>query len=413
MPERRSLLAIARALRELPRPEFKTRLKSELEGKAIMASLTETASTVRQTAAPRLRIRNCAAAIEFYQKAFEARELFRFEVHGTVAHAEIAIGNSVINVAEENLPGYPGPETLGGSAVSMHISSDDVDAAIDRAVAAGALLTRPAQDQFYGARSGSVLDPFGYTWNISTRIEEMSLEEMHRRFAEEIGRPPAQYQPPDSQTLVPSLSADPEFVTHVFGGRYEKDRLRVGDTELMVASGEPMPVALHIYVEDTDAVYQRALEAGAESIGEPVDQEYGERSAGVRDRAGNCWYIATALHGPYKPEGLRNVNSYLHPLRAEPVIRFLERAFFAKELEKYASPDGVIHHAKVQLGDTALEMGEAHGPYRPMPTRFYLWVPDVSAAYQRALRAGATASGDAAVKDPFGNEWYLRTYQEG
>src|SRR5437016_13957700 len=81
-----------------------------------------------------------------------------------------------------------------------------------------------------------------------------------------------------------------------------------------------------MYVEDVDAVYQKALGAGAESLDEVIDQEYGERSGGVKDPAGNYWYIATHKGETYVPKGLHNVNAYLHPLRAEPVINFLKRA---------------------------------------------------------------------------------------
>jgi PhnB protein len=448
MPKRPSLLAIARDLRDLPRPEFKARLKSELERKALMATTTESMPAVRQTAAPRLRIRNCAAAIEFYKKAFDARELSRFELRGSIPHAEIAIGNSLIMLGEEALEyGYPGPQTLGGSPVTIQIQSDDVDAALDRAVAAGATLVMPAKDQFYGERAGTVLDPFGYTWGISTHKEDVSLEEMHRRLAEmdkaREREPGVPYQPARYQSLMPYLVAEDaaglvDFVTQVFGGKEEfrsvgsaggyHCELRVGDTMLMIGGGgsgvswkgQSLPTALHIYVEDTDAVYRRALEAGAESIGEPKNQDYGERSASVKDRAGNHWYVASALEGPYKPEGLRNVNAYLHPRRAEPVIRFLQKAFGATELEKYASPDGVIHHAKVKVGDTVIEMGEAHGPYQPMAAMFYLYVPDVDATHHRAQTAGAKSIqepanqpyGDrvGAVKDPFDNLWYLATH---
>jgi uncharacterized glyoxalase superfamily protein PhnB len=174
-----------------------------------------------------------------------------------------------------------------------------------------------------------------------------------------------------------------------------------------------------VYVEDTDAVYRRALKAGATSIGEPVDQAYGERSAGVKDRSGTVWYIATAKGDGYMPARLHNVNVYLHPLRAEPLIRFLQRAFGATGVETYASPEGIVHHASISIGDSVLEMGEAHGPYQPMPTMFYLYVPDVDAAYQRALQAGAVSIqqpadqqyGDrtAAISDAFGNQWYLAT----
>jgi len=97
----------------------------------------------------------------------------------------------------------------------------------------------------------------------------------------------------------------------------------------------------------------------------------------------------------------------------------MQRAFEAKDIQKYASPDGVIHHAQITIGDSAVEMGEAHGPYQPMPTTFYLYVSDVDATYSRALQAGATSEsqpadqpyGDrnAAVKDVFGNQWYIAT----
>jgi PhnB protein len=203
--------------------------------------------------------------------------------------------------------------------------------------------------------------------------------------------------------------------------------VRIGDSRVMIGGGHAghalgspaMPTALHVYVEDTDAVYQRALAAGATSMGEPVDQVYGERSAAVRDPSGVVWYIATAKGAHHIPPGLHSVNVYLHPLRAEPVIAFMERAFGGTSVEKYASPDGVVHHATVTIGDSVVEMGEAHGPYQPMPTMFYLHVPDVDASYRRALEAGATSmsapadqpygSRVAGVTDAFGNQWYLAT----
>ena len=132
------------------------------------------------------------------------------------------------------------------------------------------------------------------------------------------------------------------------------------------------------------------------------------------------WYIATAKGERFIPEGLHTVNVYLHPLRAEPVIAFLQRAFGGSDVEKYASPEGVVHHAKVRIGDSAVEMGEANGPYQPMPTMFYLYLPNVDAAYSRALQAGAKSMsapadqpyGDrtATVGDAFGNTWTLATH---
>jgi len=149
----------------------------------------------------------------------------------------------------------------------------------------------------------------------------------------------------------------------------------------------PNTHALHIYVEDADAVYQKALAAGATMIDEPTDQEYGERSASVKDPAGNYWYIATHKGESYIPKGLNNVNVYMHPLRAEPVIGFLKRAFGAQEMSKYASPDGVVHHAQIRVGDSVVEMGEAHGKYSPMrrcsTSMCLMWMRSTSAHWRQ------------------------------
>jgi uncharacterized glyoxalase superfamily protein PhnB len=184
--------------------------------------------------------------------------------------------------------------------------------------------------------------------------------------------------------------------------------------------GESQLGAFHVYVRDCDAAYQRALAAGGKSLQEPADQEYGERSASVIDAAGNHWYIATYKATGHKSEGAPTIQPYLHPLRAEPVVNFLKRAFGAQELGRYAAPDGVVHHMTLEIGDSHLEMGEAHGPYQPMKSMFYLYVPNVDAVYRTALAAGAKSMqepaeqpyGDrvAAVTDTFGNQWWIATH---
>jgi len=204
--------------------------------------------------------------------------------------------------------------------------------------------------------------------------------------------------------------------------------VRIGDSMLMMGGGVPgrkfpgslHPNALHVYVEDADAICKQAVAAGAKLIDEVRDQDYGERSGTVQDLAGNLWYIATHKGPSYLPKGLHNVNPYLHPRRAEPLIAFLKRAFGAEEITKYVSPDGVVNHAEIRVGDSVVEMGEAHGKYETMPAMFYLYVPDVDNAYRRAVAAGATSFeeptdqfyGDrsAAVRDSFGNTWYIATH---
>lgn len=137
------------------------------------------------TATPYLIVKGAARAIEFYQNAFGAKELLRFaEPGGKVGHAEIQIGDSPIMLADE-FPemGARSPESLGGSPVSILLYVEDVDAVARQAAAAGATELRPVQDQFYGDRSGTFVDPFGHVWTIATHKQDVPAEEMHRRMA--------------------------------------------------------------------------------------------------------------------------------------------------------------------------------------------------------------------------------------
>lgn len=128
----------------------------------------------------------CADAIEFYQRALGAEEIEPRMTgpDGSVGHAEIRIGDTVIMLADE-WPGGPtqAPTTLGGSTAALFIYTDDVDALWDRAIAAGAEEVFPLELQFYGDKSGRLRDPFGHTWALSQRVEEVSEEEMERRMA--------------------------------------------------------------------------------------------------------------------------------------------------------------------------------------------------------------------------------------
>jgi PhnB protein len=138
------------------------------------------------TATPYLIVKDAAKAIDFYKKAFGATELFRLaDPSGKVGHAEIKIGDSPIMLADE-FPGMGarGPESFGGSPVSICLYVEDVDALARQAVAAGAKEIRPVKDQFYGDRSGTFTDPFGHTWTIATHKEDVSPREISRRFEE-------------------------------------------------------------------------------------------------------------------------------------------------------------------------------------------------------------------------------------
>lgn len=135
------------------------------------------------TATPYLTIRNAAGAIEFYKRAFDAVEIMRMNSpDGKIGHAEIKIGSSMIMLSDE----FPemearGPEAIGGTPVLIHLYVDDVDSVVERAVAAGARLLTPVEDQFYGDRAGKLADPFGHIWWVATHKEDVAPDELQKR----------------------------------------------------------------------------------------------------------------------------------------------------------------------------------------------------------------------------------------
>ena len=229
-----------------------------------------------------------------------------------------------------------------------------------------------------------------------------------------------------------------EFLQRTFGGE-ELERnttedygfyseVAVGNSVLMIGGGAAaergnLPGAFHVFVDDCDAAYRRALDAGATTLmgamGEPADRPYGERSAFVEDGFGNYWYIATRLGpggAPAEPEGdLGSVVPYLHPDGARKYIAFLKAAFGAEELS-VVEHAGRVMHAAVRIGDAVLEMGEPEDRSGIPAGGFFVRVDDVESAYERALAAGATVvrpPGDepygyrsAIVKDRAGFLWW-------
>jgi len=219
-----------------------------------------------------------------------------------------------------------------------------------------------------------------------------------------------------------------DFITRAFGAEeisstptphHVHREVRIGNSMLMISERESMgPVApqgaFHLFVPDVDATFARAIAAGGKSLGDPQNRPYGERSGYVEDPFGNYWFIATSLGPAPVPEGLRTVTPYLHPRSAPSYIDFLTRAFGAVE-EFRAEHNGVVMHARVRIGDAAVEMGEA--PARGEKPGFYLYVADVDALHERAVAAGAKSIlapadqqyGDrlAIVEDPLGVTWAI------
>ena len=133
-----------------------------------------------------LHVTNASKAIEFYGEAFGAKEKFRLtEPSGRVGHAELDFDGTTLMLADE-FPEYniKGPQTIGGTSVTIHIHVDNADEVIERAVNAGAQIEMEPKDQFYGERSGCVRDPFGHRWNIGHSIADVSPAEMQQRYTE-------------------------------------------------------------------------------------------------------------------------------------------------------------------------------------------------------------------------------------
>jgi PhnB protein len=223
--------------------------------------------------------------------------------------------------------------------------------------------------------------------------------------------------------LVSGLAGEERFrvprpdglIMHAEGG--------VGDSVIEVADANASyaarATAIHLYVEDADATYERAVRAGATPVDAVSDQPWGDRQGTVRDRFGNVWYIGMPKGWTPGPEGLRSVQPFLHLEGAHRMIAFAAAAFGAEASGVATSREGKVLHATIHMGYATMETNEAHG-VGVMPACLHVYFPDVDAVYAAALRAGAVSLeapadkgyGDrsAIVSDPFGNTWFLATY---
>lgn len=244
-------------------------------------------------------------------------------------------------------------------------------------------------------------------------------------------------------TVTPYLIAEDgpalvEFVKQAFGaeelmrgvgsaGGIHCEVIVGGDSKLLLGGGipgrafkgEPHPGAIHLYVKDVDGMFRRAVEAGATAVRQPMHQPYGDYDVSVIDPWKNEWYIGRHEATGDKRPGLRTATMSLHVNGTDRLVEFLERAFEAERLDLHRGPDGTIIYGQVKLGDTVLELGEAHGQWQPLPSTIFYVAGDVDAAYQRALQAGAKSLYEPAqtpygmrsggVVDPGGHTWYLQS----
>jgi PhnB protein len=135
---------------------------------------------------PYLCVDGAAAAIDFYTKVLGAAEKVRMAAPGgKIGHAELALGDSILMLADEHPEvGFLGPQSVGGTPVTISVYVENVDEVFERAVAQGASAERPIEDQFYGDRTGQFQDPFGHRWHVATHVEDVPPEEMEKRAAD-------------------------------------------------------------------------------------------------------------------------------------------------------------------------------------------------------------------------------------
>jgi uncharacterized glyoxalase superfamily protein PhnB len=274
------LLDLCTRLRDLPRSGFRESLAREMERTYKMTATIPTRREGFKTVTPFLYLARPNEFLDFLQSGLGAEITYRAPTpHGF--HGEARLGHSMLMVGGGHIA------TSEEVHASLHYFVDDVDAAFQRAIAAGGKVMGEAgapADRPYGERSGFVADPFGNQWFLA------------KRFGAEGGRTgdliPYLY-PARARDLIAFL--EKAFGAQTLGiyeleGRVMHAAVRLGDATVEMGEGPTLPQAISLYVEEPDAAYERALAAGATSLWPPADQPYGERTAGVRDPFGNQWY---------------------------------------------------------------------------------------------------------------------------
>jgi uncharacterized glyoxalase superfamily protein PhnB len=244
---------------------------------------------------PGLSVEGSAALLDFLVRAFDAREgEITRSANGSIGHGEIFIGDSLIEISEAR-PEWP------AKPCSLHLYVSDTDAWYARAIEAGAVpLTQP-EDAPYGDRAAAVKDPAGNQWFIATRLTGSPI--------------PTGFHSVTPYVITKGADSVMGLMKRAFGAvetarvlnagnKVAHAEMMIDDSMIELSDGSPpwnpMPCCLHLYVPDVDAIYQRALAAGATSVYAPMDQPYGDRECGVLDSGGNYWFIAT-FKGAEKP----------------------------------------------------------------------------------------------------------------
>lgn len=319
--------------------------------------------------------------------------------------------------------------------------TQQVDQAIDAMMAAGGQLPRDVDERIAGLLGIAVdlcdLPRADFKARLQMEIEEeIAMSTAAQQIMKKVNPVREGFRTITPYLVVSDVHAEAAFLQQAFGAEGQVYGLgtqggfhgeyKIGDSTVMVGGGgegsawkgTPFPTYIHLYVEDVDVVYERAMRAGATSLYPPSDKFYGERDCGIRDAGGNQWFVATRTSGARAPHDVPNLLPTLLPIGAPKMIDFLKQAFGAEELAVHRSQDGAVKHAEIRVGTSVIEMGEAHGQWQPMPSVFMMYVDDVDAWYERAAKAEGVIKKDApkmqpygarvgSITDPFNNVWYI------
>jgi len=319
--------------------------------------------------------------------------------------------------------------------------TEQLDQAIDAMMAAGGVVPAEVDEQIAALLGIAVelrdLPRAEFKARLQREIEqEVEMSTATKEAVKKVSGVREGFRTITPYLVVPDVHAEAEFLKQTFGvtgpifglgtqGGFHAE-YNIGGSMIMVGGGgegsqwkgTPLPGAIHLYVDDVDAIYERAVQAGATNVHPPGERPYGDRECGFRDPGGNQWFVATHQGESFVPSGLPNLMPSLLPIGAPRMIDFLKQAFGAEELFVHRSPEGVVRHASIQVGTSVIELGEAHGQWQPMPSVFMMYVDDVDAWFERAMKAEGAIARDApklqphgarmgTIRDPFDNVWYI------
>lgn len=265
---------LERELRGLPSPRFRFRLRAELTGE--------------QTVTPYVIAGEIDGMIDFVKQLFHAEELMRAQGSAGGTHAELQIGDSKVMLG--------GGVPQRGNPAALHVYVSDVDAAHARALSLGAAEVTAPQDQFYGERSSCVADAFGNRWYIAAPLGQAAIPRGLRNVN-------ICLHPAAAGKLIDFLerAVDAETVERhdAPNGAVMHAQLRIGSSSIEIGEAhgpyQPLKTAIFLNVDNADAAYEQAIEAGATSMNPPADQPFGARLATIEDPAGHTWFLVSPL----------------------------------------------------------------------------------------------------------------------